>query len=167
MRTILCGLWVLVGIGAAASIVSGCGSNCGDTGSCGPYTAPHGGGGSGGTASAGGAGTSGSGHAGAGGAHAGASGTSGDSGASGSNSAGDSGEAGTAGGGGMPCDSTKSPSVEACVVSDEYAIFVAPTGKDTAVGTTSAPVKTIAKALVLAGASKIVIACDGTYDEQV
>jgi hypothetical protein len=81
----------------------------------------------------------------------------------GGGSAGDGGEAG----GVVPCDPTKSPSEESCVVSNDYAIFVAPTGKDTALGTTSAPVKTIAKAVELAGAAKIVIACDGTYDEQV
>jgi hypothetical protein len=53
------------------------------------------------------------------------------------------------------------------VASNDYAIFVAPSGKDTAVGTTTAPVKTIARAVELAGVTKIVIACNGTYDEQV
>ncbi|MEO7038070.1 MAG: hypothetical protein ABI548_29145 [Polyangiaceae bacterium] len=79
----------------------------------------------------------------------------------------DGGNGGEGGQGVTPCDATKRPSEAACVVNDDYAIFVAPMGKDTAVGTMTAPVKTFAKAVMLAGTTKIVIACDGTYDEQV
>ncbi|HET7544054.1 MAG TPA: hypothetical protein VFK05_29485 [Polyangiaceae bacterium] len=97
----------------------------------------------------------------------GTSGTSGISGNGGSpGGSGSSGEAGTAGAG-PTCDPTKSPSEEACLVNDDYAIFVAPTGKDGGGGSKAGPVKTIAKALELASQEKIVIACDGTYEEQV
>ncbi len=89
---------------------------------------------------------------------------SGESGAGGA--AGTSGDSG-AGGGETPCDTTKSPSEESCLVSNEQAIFVAPTGKDSADGSQAGPVKTIAKALQLAGDTKIVIACDGTADEKL
>jgi hypothetical protein len=77
------------------------------------------------------------------------------------------GDAGSAGDSGTLCDTTKSPSQESCLIDNEYAVFVAPTGKDGASGTKAAPVKTIAKAVELAGDTKMVIACDGTYDEQV
>jgi len=117
------------------------------------------------------AGSSGTASSGTGGESAGESGTSGGgasgSGHGGSGHAGTSGDAGSAGDGGTGCDATKSPSEETCLVSDEYAIFVAPTGKDGAGGSKAGPVKTIAKALTLAGKTKIVIACDGTFDEQV
>jgi hypothetical protein len=52
-------------------------------------------------------------------------------------------------------------------VSDGYAVFVAPTGKDNAVGTKGAPVATLSKGIELAGSSKFVIVCDATYDEHV
>src|SRR6185369_23703 len=60
-----------------------------------------------------------------------------------------------------------SPSVEACVVSNEFAIFVDPAGKESAAGTKTSPVNTITKAIQLAGNDKIVIACNATFDEQV
>jgi len=113
MRTILYGLWVLGGIGAAASSVSGCSSSCSDTGSCGTYAPPTGG--------MGNAGSSGTGHGGAGGAHGGGSssgesGTSGASGTSGTTGAGDSGEAGTAGAAGTaPCDGKCSGTTSVCL----------------------------------------------------
>ena len=102
-----------------------------------------------------------------------ASGGSGKSGASNAGSSGTSGTSGTTGDAGAagtvspPCDTTKSPSEETCLVSDEFAIFVAPTGKDGSGGTKAGPVKTIAKAIELAGDTKMVIACDGSYAEQV
>src|SRR6187402_3178748 len=149
MRSILGGLWILGGV-SVASVISGCGSDCNNTGTCGPYIPPAGGASG---ASAGGS------HGGTGGLNGSTSGAFGRSGAGGGDDAG-------AGGGGVPCDSSKSPSEESCVVDDEYAIFVAPTGRDDASGTKTGPVQTIAKAVELAGDSKIVIACDGTYDEQ-
>ncbi len=94
-------------------------------------------------------------------------------GSSGASGGGGSAEGGTADGGAAgaedkPCDLSKPPGEEACLVSNEYAVFVAPSGKDSAPGTQAAPLKTIAKALELAhAASKKVIACNGTYDEQL
>ncbi|MEO7038071.1 MAG: hypothetical protein ABI548_29150 [Polyangiaceae bacterium] len=153
---------------ALACVSSACSSStddCHKLSNCPPSGGSSGSGGDAGTGAA--SGSSGSSGV-SGGGHGGASGSGGAS--AGNGNAGSSGMAGDAGAGGdviPPCDATKSPSVEACVVSNDYAIFVAPTGKDTAVGTTTAPVKTIAKALQLAGNAKIVIACDGAYDEQV
>ncbi|HEX2673605.1 MAG TPA: DUF1565 domain-containing protein, partial [Polyangiaceae bacterium] len=129
---------------------------------------------------AGSAGTSGSSSAG----KSGANGTSGTNGASGGQAghdgasgnggnggnddvAGYGGDSGAGGGIEPPCDPTLSPSVEACVVSNEFAIFVDPAGKESAAGTKSSPVNTISKAIQLAGDDKIVIACNATYDEQV
>jgi hypothetical protein len=81
-----------------------------------------------------------------------------------SGASGDSGAGGTAGG----CDPSKSPSAEGCLVADDYAIFVAPTGSDQAAGSKAAPAKTLAKAIQLAQSEdKIVIACSGTFDEHV
>jgi hypothetical protein len=81
------------------------------------------------------------------------------------------GGAGASGGeGGTPnaCDTTKAPSVEACVATDAHAIFVAPTGSDKADGTQLRPVKTISQAMALASASgKVIIACSGTFDEHL
>ncbi|MEO8905231.1 MAG: hypothetical protein ABI488_22300 [Polyangiaceae bacterium] len=86
-----------------------------------------------------------------------------------SGASGASGAAGDSGAGGEvvpPCDTTKTPSTEACLVSDAFAVFVAPSGKDTATGTMSAPFATLSKASQQAG-SKFVIVCDATYDEHV
>ena len=120
----------------------------------------------------GGAGSTGaSGAAGSGSGAPGMSGAGGGSGDGGSlPTAGTSGVSGDSGAGGdvvVSCDTTKSPSEESCLVSNEHAIFVAPTGKDGAGGSKAGPVKTIAKAIELAGTTKMVIACDGTFDEQV
>ncbi|HXK18788.1 MAG TPA: DUF1565 domain-containing protein, partial [Polyangiaceae bacterium] len=53
-------------------------------------------------------------------------------------------------------------------MSNDYAVFVAPTGSDSAAGSMSAPVKSIAKALELAEVQgKIAIACGATFDEHV
>ncbi|HKO50303.1 MAG TPA: hypothetical protein VJV79_21380, partial [Polyangiaceae bacterium] len=162
MRSILRGLWILGGVSVAAAVAAGCGSDCNNTGTCGPYIPPDGGGGT--TGDHGGS----AGLSGTGGLNGSSSGASGASGA-GVGGMDDAGAGAGAGGGGdrEPCDSSKSPSEESCVVDNEYAIFVAPTGHDDASGTKAGPVQTIAKALELAGDTKIVIACDGTYDEQV
>ena len=52
------------------------------------------------------------------------------------------------------------------MINDAYAVFVAPTGRDTANGTINAPLATLSKAVELAG-SKFVIVCDATYNENV
>jgi hypothetical protein len=68
----------------------------------------------------------------------------------------------------MPCDDSLSPREEACLVSDEYAVFVSPGGSDTAAGTQDAPFVTLTKAVEAASASdKRVLVCSGTYNEHV
>jgi hypothetical protein len=61
---------------------------------------------------------------------------------------------------------TKEPKDSPACVDDGVGIFVSPTGADTAVGTKSSPVRTIAKALELAGAKRVYV-CEGTYAENV
>jgi hypothetical protein len=66
------------------------------------------------------------------------------------------------------CDAGKSPSDEPCLVSDELAVFVAPTGTDKSAGTRAEPLRSIGKAVELASASgKIVIACNARFDESL
>lgn len=74
--------------------------------------------------------------------------------------------AGTAGDGGVEvCDLEAPPSSAPCQVDEEYAVFAAPTGSDTAPGTRDAPVQTLDKASELATASgRFVIACNGTFE---
>ncbi len=158
-------MWLVTGGAvAAASVFSGCSGgfdSCTADKNCGPYDGGGGGAGSAGNAEHGGSG------AGAGQSGAGAQGGSG-SGAGGvSGMAGSAGEAGAAGSGVVPCDTTKTPTEEACLVSDAYAVFVAPNGKDTAAGTMEAPFATLTNAITMAGGSKFVIVCDATYDEHV
>nr|MDQ2644824.1 hypothetical protein [Myxococcota bacterium] len=72
------------------------------------------------------------------------------------------GEAGSGGeGGAVPvCDSTKSPALEACLVSDEFAVFVSPGGADGGTGARSAPFASLEDAIELATAEqKVVVAC--------
>ncbi len=104
----------------------------------------------------------------------GAGGTSGDSGVGGSSGAsgtgGTSGTSGTGGSGGDSgtCDTSKSPSEEACLVTDKYAIFVSPVGSDGGSGTKSAPVQSWEKALSLGkAAGKLVIACNDEFTTPV
>jgi len=102
-----------------------------------------------------------------GGANASGTGAGGKAGTAGSaGSLGNSGEGG-GGAGGVVCDTTKSPSEESCVVSDEFAVFVSPTGKDDNNGTQGAPLATLTKAVEVAAGEKIVLVCDATYDEHV
>ncbi|HET9930720.1 MAG TPA: hypothetical protein VFQ35_08540, partial [Polyangiaceae bacterium] len=148
---------------------------CENTGSCGDY--PGGAAGTSGTtstSSGGGNGTGGRGGTSSGGvtSEAGAAGGPANGGAAGGgNEAGAGGESGGAGGaGGAPstCDVTQSPSTEPCLVSDEFAMFVAPTGDDSSSGTQDAPVKSLSRALELATLSgKLVIVCNARFDEQL
>ena len=116
----------------------------------------------------------------------GAAGTGGQSGIGGSAGAsatgGSSGVSGTAGGGaaGMagagdagpdtpPCDPLNAPSEDACVVDDQYGVFVAPTGSTGAAGTMADPVPTLAEGLAAAataGVSRVYV-CNATYAEQL
>jgi hypothetical protein len=65
------------------------------------------------------------------------------------------------GGGGEPeCDVTASPNAEACLVSDEFAVFVSPLGDDNGEGSRNSPLRTLGRALELGHAeNKLVLAC--------
>lgn len=136
-----------LGLGAALilALTTGCSSDpsCEDDRTCNPAT-----GGAGGGGASGGGGTSGTG------------------GVSGGGTSG-TGATGGAGGDSGACDTTKTPSEEACLVAEAYAVFVSPTGTDGAPGTKSAPLKSITEAVTKAGGSKAVVVCNGTYDEHV
>src|SRR6187402_528583 len=97
-----------------------CSSNGGESGA---PSAGRGGGDKGGSGGASGAGTS-------GGTTNGGTGNVGGGGASG-----DGGEGGAGTGGPQPCDATGSPSSEACLVDEEFAVFVAPQGDNAGDGT--------------------------------
>ncbi|HKY38435.1 MAG TPA: hypothetical protein VJN18_20975 [Polyangiaceae bacterium] len=123
---------------------------------------------SGGASSAGSSGASGkSGSSGSGSDLGGESGSSTGGSSSGTaGSSGSSGDAGSGGGGGGDCDVTASPAAEACLVSDDYAVFVAPDGSDDAAGTQAAPFASLTRAVETAG-DKLVLVCSGNYDEHV
>ena len=127
-----------------------------------------GGGGVGGTSGSETGGTSSGGVGGSGGSvEAGASGGVAESGGA-SGGAGEGGAGGEGGGNGGSCDTTLSPSDAPCVATDAQALFVAPTGTDTAAGTRAEPLASIGAALELAAESgKVVIACNATYDERL
>ena len=93
-------------------------------------------------------------------------GTAGSSAGSAGSGAGLAGDGGAAGGG-APCDATRDPSTESCLIDDDYALFVAPGGKDSAAGTKKAPLATLSKAVELAADAKLILVCDGTFDEHV
>ena len=158
MRTVLRGLWILGALGTASSAVVSCHAPCSDTDSCGTYIPPSGGGNEAGSAGNAGTASSSAGTSGKGGA------SGGNAGSLGAGAAGES-EAGTAGGD-TPCDTSQSPALQACLVDNEHAIFVAPTGKDSAPGTKNAPLASLSKAVEIAG-SKLILVCDDTYDEHV
>ncbi|MBL8613018.1 MAG: hypothetical protein JNL38_37100 [Myxococcales bacterium] len=77
------------------------------------------------------------------------------------------GDGGDSGEGGIikppDCDLTKEPKDSPACVDDGVGIFVSGAGSDGAAGTKAAPVKSIGKALSLAG-SKRVYVCDGSYE---
>ena len=160
MRTVLRGIWIFGAIGVASNAVVGCHAPCSETDSCGTYIPPEGGASGASGASGGGSHGGASGTAGAFNVGGGASGTSGTM--NGGAGVGIGGEAG----GGVPCDTTKNPTTEECLVADDYSVFVAPSGKDDAAGTKDAPVATLSKAIEMAG-GKFVVVCDATYDEHV
>ncbi len=122
--------------------------------------------GSGNTANAGGSATTG-----------GASGTAGSGGQSATggttNEAGNGGEGGMsgAGTGGAPCDPTKTPEQDSCVINEAYGVFVSPQGDDdTGDGSRATPYATIAKAIDKAKTdTKRVYACAdaGDYNESI
>jgi hypothetical protein len=144
----------------AAVAIPNCKSSCEEQGNCGDYEPDEPtNGGTAGSGTGGGSGGSTGGRAGSGnGGTSGTGATGGDGGLGGE---------GGSGGGGGECDSSKSPSVEPCIVSDEFAVFVSSDGDDGDLGTMAEPVATFERALELAAGAKIVVACSGTYDEHV
>src|SRR6188768_694910 len=151
------GLWVLGGLATMAAVMS-CTDpfhTCRETRTCAPP--PENG-------DAGDAGTANGGNAGAN--SAGGTGGNASTGGTAGSLSGSAGEAG-AGGGGITCDTSKDPSVEACLVDDDYAVFVAPGGKDNAAGTKSAPLATLSKAVEIAAGVRLVLVCDASFDEHV
>jgi hypothetical protein len=75
-------------------------------------------------------------------------------------------DAGAAGGGSNGCDAAKSPREEACLVADDFAVFVSPDGDDKHDGTQTAPFASLTKAATVAG-ERAILVCDATYDEHV
>lgn len=144
--------------------LSGCNAvsdDCNSYASC-----PDGSSGSSGTSgSSGSGGTDGDSGAPAGGSDQGGS-NGGKGGAPAGGSSGTSGDSGAGGTGSTQCDTTKSPRDEACLVSDEFAVFVAPSGDDKNAGTQAAPFATLTKAAAAAGDLPVLV-CDATYDEHV
>ena len=170
MRTLITGLTLLV---PATLILAGACADtdydCEDTLSCPGDTTT--GGGSAGTAGIGG--TGGGGTSGTGGTSTTTSASGGTSGTGGSTTgggeAGDTGLAGAAGAGGSPpmCEGELLPGDDACVVDEQYGVFVAPSGDDaTGDGTREAPFATLRKGADAASESgKRVYACatEGEY----
>lgn len=75
---------------------------------------------------------------------------------------------GDGGGGGGGCDPARSPGEDACVITNELGVFVENGGNDLNPGTKAAPVKTLAKAIELAGAfGKRVYACAQAFNEPI
>ena len=81
------------------------------------------------------------------------------------------GEGGGAGGGETPCDATKTPLEDACVIDEDYGVFVSPSGSDdSGDGSRDNPYATLQKATETAAVSdKRVYACatSGSYDESL
>ncbi|MCB9610767.1 MAG: hypothetical protein H6716_29555, partial [Polyangiaceae bacterium] len=158
-------------LGLAVLFVSaGVGAGCTDSGGSCEDTLTCGSGGSGTAGSAGAAGAAGNSMGGSAG-NAGAAGSGASGGAAGSGATG--GTAGTAGAGGTGpiCDPNSAPGDDACVIDDQYAIFVSPSGDDsTGDGSQAAPFASIAKGITeanTAGKHLFVCADGGSYDEQV
>ncbi|MBK7581324.1 MAG: hypothetical protein IPI67_14055 [Myxococcales bacterium] len=149
--------FVLMTIAGGATAVA-CGGD--DFGSCEANNDCGTGGKDGGTGATGG--TSGTGGTGGTGNTGGTSGTGGTG-----NTGGTAGSGGVAGGDGGTCDTTKSPSEAPCLVSDENAIFVSPSGSAGGAGTKASPLKSFADAVAkakTAGHGRV-IACNGDDDE--
>ncbi len=147
----------LLALSALACACSSKADDCNANKNCAPYDS----GGAGSTGTSGSAGTSGSpSHSGSGGV----SGTSGRAGA-GAGSAGTSTDAGAAGAP-STCDGTLSPDADNCVISDDYGVFVAPTGDDTTGdGTEAAPFATLTTALTKLDQIKRIYVCAAEYTE--
>ncbi|MEZ4376518.1 MAG: hypothetical protein R3B07_37285, partial [Polyangiaceae bacterium] len=159
-------------LGLAVLFVSaGVGVGCTDSGGSCEDTLTCGNGGSAGTAGSGGAAGAGGNAMGGSAGDAGSAGSGASGGAAGSGATG--GTAGTAGAGGTGpvCDPTSAPGDDACVIDDQYAVFVSPNGDDTSGdGSQASPFASIAKGITAAntaGKRLYVCADGGSYDEQV
>ncbi|MEZ4373796.1 MAG: hypothetical protein R3B07_23445 [Polyangiaceae bacterium] len=159
-------------LGLAVLFVSaGVGVGCTDSGGSCEDTLTCGNGGSAGTAGNGGAAGAGGNSMGGSAGDAGSAGSGASGGAAGSGATG--GTAGTAGAGGTGpvCDPTSAPGDDACVIDDQYAMFVSPNGDDTSGdGSQASPFASIAKGITAAntaGKRLYVCADGGSYDEQV
>ena len=66
------------------------------------------------------------------------------------------------------CDATKDQKDQAACLNDDFAVFVALTGRPDGSGTMLAPVNTVARAFELVGGQKQrIYVCEGTYGERV
>ncbi len=66
------------------------------------------------------------------------------------------------------CDTTKDQKDQEACQNEDFAVFVAPTGKPDAKGTLDAPVNTITSALALVGGQRNrIFVCEGTYSERI
>ena len=65
------------------------------------------------------------------------------------------------------CDTSKTPIEEACLLNNDYAVFLSPIGADGSDGSMTAPLATLSAAIQRAAGKKTVVVCDGTYDEHV
>jgi hypothetical protein len=151
----------------AACGTSGSGSPDQDASASGGGSGKGGAAATGGKAGSGGVGAGGAASGGAGGAAAGGAASGGTGGAStgGMTGAVDGGDGGD---GAVPCDESASPTTEACLVADKYAVFVA-AGAVNGTGSKESPLPTITAGLAKAKASKLtrVIVCNATYAEKV
>jgi hypothetical protein len=155
-----------LGLLAASALAWACSSkadDCNANKSCSPYD----GGAAGAIGTSGASGASGTGHSGSG---SGSGGASGGSGRAGSSS--DAGTSGDSGAAGAPstCDGSLTPDVESCVISDDYGVFVSPTGDDaTGEGTEAAPYATLTTALAkldnTVAKTKRIYVCAAEYTE--
>ena len=138
------GTFGLLAVGGLVCGCSGKATDCNANKSCGDY------GGAAGSSAAGASGVGGS------SGHGGMSGGSGAAGAS-----------GAAGTGTPVCNPSANPAAEACVISNEYGLFVAPGGTNTGNGTREKPFPSLSKALEVAGAGalKRIYVCAAPYTE--
>src|SRR5690606_27009058 len=106
-------------------------------------------GGSAGAAGGGAAGAAGSSGA-AGGGSGGVGGSAGSGATGGSAGSAAAGGSGGTGGDASACDPTALPADDACVVDEEYAVFVSPSGDDNAAGSRAAPLGSVGKGVTAA-----------------
>ncbi|MGE3672045.1 MAG: hypothetical protein AB7K71_20410 [Polyangiaceae bacterium] len=156
---------------AVLFVTAGVGVGCTDSGGSCEDTLTCGSGGSAGTAGSGGAAGAGGNAMGGSAGDAGSAGSGASGGAAGSGATGGTAGMAGAGGTGPVCDENSAPGDDACVIDDQYAVFVSPNGDDTSGdGSQASPFASIAKGITAAntaGKRLYVCADGGSYDEQV